>query len=68
MTARFSDTRAYNKDIPLVFRDLHKIKEVHFAPKMQYAMKVCIAAQIMSHSVASYIHMLAVYGKFLINV
>ncbi|KAJ8911354.1 hypothetical protein NQ315_011647 [Exocentrus adspersus] len=57
MEARFLDiVKAYEIDqsSPLVFRALHKLKSSHLAPVMQFSMKVNIAAQVMSHTVAEF--------------
>ncbi|KAL1489478.1 hypothetical protein ABEB36_014366 [Hypothenemus hampei] len=67
MEARFEDIRtAYKIDCatPMAFRSLHKIKQDHLAPKVKYSMKVNIAAQIMSHSVAAYIYTLTGHNEF----
>lgn len=67
LEARFSDiTKAYDIDIanPLIFRTMHKIKITHLQPVMRYAMKVCVAAQIFSHTVAAYLYSLVSSGNF----
>lgn len=64
--ARFSDIRfAYEIDRknPYVFRTLHKLKDSHLKPVMQYAMKVCVAAQTLSHTVAAYLYSLVSSGN-----
>ncbi|CAH1382748.1 unnamed protein product, partial [Tenebrio molitor] len=45
MEASFNDMVS-----PLIFRVMYKLKEVHLAPVMRFAMKVGIAAQIMSRT------------------
>lgn len=69
MEARFSDIRnAHEKDkcTPYVFRTMHKITDHHLQPIMQYSMKVSIAAQLMSHTVAAYLYSLATIGKWVV--
>lgn len=64
--ARFADVvKAHEIDqsSPLVFRAMHKIKATHLAPKMQSTMKVNIAAQVMSHTVAAFLYTLLSRGK-----
>ncbi|KAJ8965084.1 hypothetical protein NQ317_016114 [Molorchus minor] len=66
MEARFSDVReAYevDKKSPLIFRALPKIKDRYMAPIMRFAMKVNIAAQTMSRTVASFIYTLVSRGE-----
>jgi hypothetical protein len=48
MEASFNDMVS-----PLIFRVMYKLKEVDLAPVMRFAMKVGIAAQIMSRTVAA---------------
>lgn len=51
MKAKFSDVvKAYELDQqnPLIFRAMHKLKDVYLQPKLQYPMKVSLAAQVMS--------------------
>ncbi|KAL1489139.1 hypothetical protein ABEB36_014082 [Hypothenemus hampei] len=67
MEARFEDIKtAYNIDCatPIAFRSLYKIRQDHLEPKIKYSMRVNIAAQIMSHSVAAYIYTLTRHNKF----
>ncbi|XP_044746090.1 uncharacterized protein LOC123307735 isoform X1 [Coccinella septempunctata] len=59
MEAKFSHVRlAYEHDkaSPYVFRSLHKLKDNFFDPIMKYAMKVNIAAQVMSRTVSAYLY------------
>ena len=44
-------------------RMLFKLKDTHMAPVTQCAMKVSLAAQLMSHTVAAGIYTLVSYGK-----
>jgi hypothetical protein len=56
MEASFNDiveAHVIDKKSPLIFRAMYKLKEVHLAPVMRFAMKVGIAAQIMSRTVAA---------------
>lgn len=66
MIASFDDIRvAYHKDCatPFVFRSLHKLRPDHLDPKIKWTMKVNIAAQIMSHTVAAFIYSLTSQSK-----
>ncbi|KAJ8913092.1 hypothetical protein NQ315_006594 [Exocentrus adspersus] len=61
MEAKFSDIRqAYeiDKKSPLIFRAMPKIKDTYMAPIMRFAMKVNIAAQVMSRTVAAFLYTL----------
>ncbi|KAK9700508.1 hypothetical protein QE152_g31220 [Popillia japonica] len=65
MQTRFSDIRtAYYIDqlAPAVFRCMHKLKHAHMDLKMKSAMKVRIAAQLMSRTVAAYVFSLISRG------
>ncbi|CAH0550751.1 unnamed protein product [Brassicogethes aeneus] len=65
MEARFSDiVRAHeiDKNNPLIFRSMHKIKETHLKPIMRYAMKVSVAAQMFSHTVGAFLYSLISSG------
>lgn len=66
MEAKFSDivkAHEIDKKSPLVFRAMHKIKDMHLAPVMRYAMKVHIAAQVMSRTVSAFLYTLLSRGK-----
>lgn len=66
MEARFGDIRlAYEIDFrtPLIFRHMHKINANHMNPKIKFAMKVNLAAQIMSRTVSSFLYTLLSRGK-----
>lgn len=70
MEAQFADiVKAYeiDKKNPLIFRSLHKIKDKHLNPVMQYAMKVCTAAQVCSHTVAAYLYSLISAGNCILQ-
>ncbi|CAH1379956.1 unnamed protein product, partial [Tenebrio molitor] len=65
MQAKFSDVvEAYQVDqqTPLIFRAMHKIKDVHLQPKLQHTMKVSLAAQVMSRTVAAFLYSLLSTG------
>lgn len=47
----------------LIFRAMHKLKSHHMDPKMQYAMKVNLAAQILSRTVAAFLYILLSRGE-----
>lgn len=67
MEARFGDIRkahAIDKNNPYIFRTMHKIKETHMQPIMKYAMKVCVAAQVLSHTVGAFLYSLVSRGNF----
>ncbi|XP_044756674.1 uncharacterized protein LOC123315151 isoform X1 [Coccinella septempunctata] len=64
--AKFQDViAAYEIDNrnTIVFRTLWKIKATYLKPILQYAMKVNIAAKVMSHTVAAYIFSLISAGQ-----
>ncbi|KAL1516526.1 hypothetical protein ABEB36_000433 [Hypothenemus hampei] len=66
MTAKFKDiVSAYNidKNNPLVFRTLYKLKDTHLEPVMKFAMKVSVAAQVMSNTVGCYLYSLLSRGE-----
>ncbi|KAL1493606.1 hypothetical protein ABEB36_009306 [Hypothenemus hampei] len=66
MEAKFIDIRLaheIDKRSPLIFRALHKIKDSHLNPIMKYSMKVNLAAQVMSQTVASFLYTLLSRGK-----
>jgi hypothetical protein len=61
MVAKFEDVRAAYKidsKTPLIFRAMPKLKDFHLAPVMRFAMKVNIAAQMMSRTVAAFLYTL----------
>lgn len=65
MEARIQDIRkAYliDKNNPYVFRTMHKIKDTHLEPVMKYAMKVCVAAQVLSHTTGAFLYSLVSLG------
>ncbi|XP_063913723.1 uncharacterized protein LOC135130289 [Zophobas morio] len=66
MEAKFQDiidAHTTDKNTPFIFQAMRKIKDIHLAPIMQYSMKVCIAAQVMSHTVASFLYILLSRGE-----
>ena len=46
-----------------MIRMLYKLTDIHLAPVTQCALKVSLAAQVMSHTVAAGIYALVSYGK-----
>lgn len=71
MEARFGNVlKAYEIDLasPLVFRALYTIKHVNLDPKLQYAMKVNLAAQLMSRTVSSFIYTLLSRGMLFMTI
>ncbi|KAJ8913287.1 hypothetical protein NQ315_010953 [Exocentrus adspersus] len=66
MTAKFQDIQEaheIDKRSPLIFRAMHKIKDTHLTPVMKYAMKVNLAAQVMSRTVAAFLYTLLSRGE-----
>ena len=53
----------YKRDRGLPIRMLFKLTDMHMAPVTQCAMKVSLAAQVMSHTVAAGLSTLVAYGK-----
>jgi hypothetical protein len=45
----------YKRDKDCLFRTLHKLKDTHLAPIAHLSMKVSLAAQVLSRSVAAQI-------------
>jgi hypothetical protein len=48
--------KLYKRDKPFMIRSLYKLTDTHLAPVTQCAMKVSLAAQVMSHMVAAGIY------------
>jgi hypothetical protein len=55
--------KLYKHDKHLLIRMLYKLTKTHLDPVTQCAMKVSLAAQVMSHTVAAGIYTLVSYGK-----
>ena len=55
--------KLYKRDKPFMIRSLYKLTDTHLAPVTQCAMKVSLAAQVMSHTVAAGIYSLVASGK-----
>jgi hypothetical protein len=55
--------KLYDLDKPNQFRLLYKLTDSHLNPVAQSAMKVNLAAQVMSHTVAAGLNTLASTGK-----
>jgi len=53
----------YKSDRDLPIHMLFKLTDTHLAPVTQCAMKVSLAAQVMSHTVAARLSTLVAYGK-----
>jgi hypothetical protein len=53
----------YKQDKHGLFRTLYKLTDTHLAPAAHSAMKVSLAAQVMSYTVAAYIYSLVSHGK-----
>lgn len=53
----------YERDKDLLICTLVKLTETHLAPVTQCAMKVSLAAQVMSHTVAAGLYAVAATGK-----
>jgi hypothetical protein len=53
----------YKWDKQKIVRLLYKLKDVHLAPVAQDKMKVSLAAQVMSHTVAATLNSFACTGK-----
>lgn len=71
MQARWSDIRtAYDIDKNTLspFRCMYKLTDAHMAPVMQQAMKVKLAAHVMSHTVAAFTYSLIAQSKLLYYV
>jgi len=55
--------KLYKHDRYFVIHMLYKLTNIHLAPVTQCAMKVSLAAQVMSHTVAAGIYALVSSGK-----
>ena len=55
--------KLYKRDKLYLIRSLYKPTDTHLAPVTQCAMKVSLAAQVMSHTVAAGIYSLVSSGK-----
>ena len=55
--------KLYKCDKPFMIHSLYKLTDTHLAPVTQCAMKVSLAAEVMSHTVAAGIYSLVCYGK-----
>ena len=55
--------KLYKRDKPYLIRSLYKLTDTHLTPVTQCAMKVSLAAQVMSHTVAAGIYSLVASGK-----
>ena len=55
--------KIYKQEKHFMIRRLYKLTDTHLAPVTQCAMKVSLAAQVMSHTVAAAIYSLVSYGK-----
>jgi hypothetical protein len=55
--------KLYKRDKPYLIRSLYKLTDTHLGPVTQYAMKMSLATQVMSHTVAAGIYSLVSSGK-----
>jgi len=55
--------KLYKRNEPFMIRSLYKLTDTHLAPVTQCTMKVSLAAQVMSHTVAAGIYALVSSGK-----
>jgi hypothetical protein len=55
--------KLYKRDKPYLIRSLYKLTDTHLAPVTQCAMKVSLAAQVMSSTVAAGVYFLVSSGK-----
>ena len=55
--------KLYEQEKHFLYSRMYKLTDDHLAPVTQCAMKVSMAAQVMSHTVAAAIYSVVSYGK-----